>query len=68
MASGSSDLDWVMMGACPLSADRLHLQKEAFEESDLPFRVDLFDRHALSEPFRAVVQWNDEVMQAIGAV
>jgi len=66
-AKDYSDLDLAIVGACALDADRLRLLKEAFEESDLPFRVDLLDWHTLSEKFRAVVQKNDEVIQEIGA-
>jgi len=34
-----SDLDLVVMGDRPLPSLTLHALKEAFEESDLPFRV-----------------------------
>ena len=37
--------------------------KAAFEESDLPFRVDLLDWHAIPEHFRATITRRYEVIQ-----
>ena len=38
-----SDLDLVLMGSSPLPLTTLGLLREAFAESDLPWRVDLVD-------------------------
>ena len=51
-----SDLDLVIVGKAPLSVRSLALLENAFEESDLPFRVDVADWASLSESFRAVVE------------
>lgn len=62
-AKDHSDLDLAVVGAGTLDADTLRLLKEAFEESDLPFRVDVIDWHAISENFRKVVEKKFEVIQ-----
>lgn len=57
-----SDLDLAVVGARKLDADTLRLLKEAFEDSDLPFRVDVLDWHAISESFRKVIERQFEVL------
>ena len=42
---------------------RLRRLKEAFEESDLPFRVDVLDWHAISDRFHKVIEKKYEVLQ-----
>ena len=37
--------------------------KEAFEESRLPFRVDVLDWHTISESFRKVIKAQYKVIQ-----
>jgi len=37
--------------------------KEAFEESDLPFRVDITDYNAISNEFRAIIKAKYEILQ-----
>ena len=51
------------MGARALDPDALRRLKEAFEESDLPFRVDVLDWHAISSAFRGVIEKKYEVVQ-----
>ena len=51
-----SDLDLVIVGEAPAPVRTLALLENAFEESDLPFRVDVADWASLSESFRAVVE------------
>ena len=51
-----SDLDLAIIGGAPLGIERLGLLKEAFEESDLPIRVDVIDWRDTSESFRALVE------------
>jgi predicted nucleotidyltransferase len=53
-----SDLDLAVMGGTPLDFDTLRLLEEAFETSDLPFRVDVLDWHAISDSFRRVIEQN----------
>ncbi|MCL4233120.1 MAG: nucleotidyltransferase domain-containing protein [Deltaproteobacteria bacterium] len=50
-----SDLDLAVVGTGRLDDDVMRLLREAFEESDLPYRVDVVDWHAISESFRAVI-------------
>lgn len=54
-AKDYSDLDLAIVCDDKLDPDTLRLLREAFEESDLPFRVDVVDWHAISPEFRAVV-------------
>jgi len=58
-----SDLDLAVVGAGLLSDDTLRHLKEAFEESDLPFRVDMLDWHAVSPEFKKVIEKQYEVVQ-----
>jgi uncharacterized protein len=50
-----SDLDLLIDAGRPLSRDEAALLREAFEESDLPFRVDLVDWHAIGTRFRQLI-------------
>ena len=50
-----ADLDLVVMGEDPLVSSVIAKLREAFEESDLPFRVDIVEWAVLSEEFRAIV-------------
>lgn len=47
-----SDLDLSIKSEKPLSLDRLARLKMAFEESDLPFRVDIVDWTRTEESFK----------------
>lgn len=51
-----SDLDIALEGAEPLPADVLIDLEEAFEASDLPWKVDVIDLNAVSSEFRAIVE------------
>ena len=51
-AKPHSDLDLVIVGKDEMPIHRMHLLEEAFADSDLPFRVDVLDWHAISEDFR----------------
>ena len=53
-----SDLDLAIIGKAPLDFDTLRLLEEAFETSELPFRVDVLDWHAISDSFRRVIEEN----------
>jgi len=58
-----SDLDLVLMTEKPLELPRLFRLKEAFEDSDLPLRVDVLDWSGISEEFRDVIRSCYEVLQ-----
>jgi len=62
-AKDYSDLDLAIVGARALGADSLRRLKEAFEESDLPVRVDVLDWHGISDRFRNVIEQKYEVLQ-----
>ncbi len=50
-----SDLDLVVIGTQKLANELMSDLKEAFVESDLPFRVDLLDWARTSDEFKAVI-------------
>ena len=53
-----SDLDLAVVGQNRLDWRILSELKEAFQESELPFRVDLLDWNAISDEFRTVIEKN----------
>lgn len=55
-AGRMSDLDLALMTDRPLSLSDLGRLRDAFSESDLPFRVDIVDWSAVGEEFRAVIR------------
>ena len=59
---GYSDLDLAVVCQNDLRAERLRHLKEAFEESDLPFRVDVLDWNRTSESFHKVIEQGYEVI------
>ena len=58
-----SDLDLAVVGRKPFSLRRLRQLKEAFEESDLPIRVDVWDWHTISDGFKKAIAEEYEVIQ-----
>ncbi|MBF8275623.1 MAG: restriction endonuclease subunit [Candidatus Brocadiaceae bacterium] len=62
-AKDYSDLDLAVVGETKLDWKIISNLKEAFEESDLPFRVDVLDWHAISPKFRDVITAGFEVIQ-----
>ncbi|UCC99598.1 MAG: nucleotidyltransferase domain-containing protein [Phycisphaerales bacterium] len=62
-ATKHSDLDLAIVGEGRLERRVKTLLREAFEESDLPFRVDVIDYNAVSQEFRAVIEQKYEVIQ-----
>lgn len=51
-----SDLDLAIDAAGRrLTSDEAAALREAFEESDLPYRVDIVDWHAIDERFRRII-------------
>jgi predicted nucleotidyltransferase len=55
-AKPCSDLDLLVDAGRPLSLDESAALAEAFSESDLPFKVDLADRHRVEEWFLRIVE------------
>ena len=51
-AKAHSYLDLVVVAATVIPLEQMQLLEEAFSESDLPFRVDVLDWHAISAEFR----------------
>ena len=62
-AKDYSDLDLAVVGDGPLDWRVMGRLKEAFEESNLPMRVDVLDWHAISESFRNVIERDYVVVQ-----
>ena len=58
-----SDFDLAIVCQKVLDADRLRHLKEAFEESELPFRVDVLDWNRVPDSFRNVIERRYEVIQ-----
>ncbi len=59
-----ADLDLAVRGAAPLRLECLFRLQDAFEESDLPFRVDVSDWHRLPEGLRHQIARQGEVIQS----
>ena len=55
-----SDLDLAFVGEGKLGFSRCGDLKDAFSESDLPYRVDVLDYHAISPEFRAIIDGGNE--------
>lgn len=51
-----SDLDIALVGPEPIAPAAMDRLREDFQQSDLPFRVDLIDWQAISREFRAVIE------------
>ncbi|MCL4529242.1 MAG: nucleotidyltransferase domain-containing protein [Chloroflexi bacterium] len=59
-----SDLDIVLVGNDRLPVNRIAKIKETFEESILPYRVDILDWNVISPEFRKIIEGNGfEVIQ-----
>ncbi len=55
-AKKTSDLDILVKGGSEIDLRTMALLRDAFEESDLPFNVDLLDFHALTEKMYANIK------------
>jgi predicted nucleotidyltransferase len=60
----TSDLDLVLVAPERLSLRALRTLEEAFEDSDLPMRVDVVEWQRLSSEFRAAIDRASVVVQA----
>ena len=65
-AKDYSDLDLALVGEQKLDRPTLHRLRESLAESDLPFRVDVLDWHAISPEFQQVIEAGYEVIQERG--
>ncbi len=63
LARDTSDLDLCIRDAAPLSFEQMGLLREAFEESNLPYKVDVVDWATISASFRKVVERDKVVVQ-----
>lgn len=63
-AKEHSDVDLAVIGKTKLPRRTKTLLKEAFEESDLPFRVDIVDYNAISDSFRKIIDSQYEIIQS----
>lgn len=62
-----SDLDLTVAGECGPGEAALERLREAFEESDLPIRVDVVDWRAAGPVIRAAVERRSVVLQDSGS-
>lgn len=58
-----SDLDLAVMGETALDFRQLAALKDAFADSNLPFRVDVVDWATTSEAFRRIIEDRYEVVR-----
>ncbi len=59
-----SDLDLAVMGESPLELSCLAALRDAFSESDLPFKVDIVEWSTTNKVFRKIIQDEHEVIVA----
>ena len=57
-----SDLDLVVLGKEKLPQKQYYQLQEAFQESELPMRVDVLDWHRITPAFRKNIKKNYEVL------
>ena len=60
-AKATSDLDLVVIGENPLDFQTLGALRDAFSESNLPYKVDVVDWATISETFREII-WKEKVV------
>ncbi|MDR3338182.1 MAG: nucleotidyltransferase domain-containing protein [Treponema sp.] len=65
-AKDYSDLDLALVGKSKLGLTRTGALRDAFEESGLPFRVDILDWHNISKEFQAIINKEYEVLYSPG--
>jgi predicted nucleotidyltransferase len=58
-----SDLDLVVDVGRPLTLDETGKLREAFSSSDLPYRVDIIDWHAIGDGFRSQITATRRVLR-----
>ena len=60
-----SDLDLVIDAGRQLTLDEAAILAEAFSDSDLPYKVDLVDWHAVDESFRQLIAAERRELSAV---
>lgn len=60
-----SDLDLAVTGATPLSLAQMAALENDFDESELPFKVDVVDWAITSESFRQIIRRTAVVVQKL---
>ena len=65
-AREQSDLDLCIMGDASLPLDELAKLQEAFDDSDLPFHVDIVDWVSTSDSFRRIIRTHWVVVRTPG--
>jgi len=60
-----ADLDIVIKTAGPLTAGVLANLRDAFSESDIPFKVDVVDWSRISKEFRTIIEEKFEVIKSM---
>ncbi len=68
LARDTSDLDLCIRAPVALSFEQMGTLREAFEESDLPYKVDVVDWTTTSESFRKIIERDRVVVQEGGRV
>ena len=58
-----SDLDLAVVGKARLDSRQTYRLREAFEESDIPFRVEVLDWNAISASFKKIINEEFVVIQ-----
>ena len=61
-----SDLDLAIIGTAPLTLSQLALLENDFDESELPFKVDVVDWASTSDSFREIIRKTAIVLKQIG--
>lgn len=57
-----SDFDIAIDTGEKLSFEFLNILKDAFEESDLPYRVDIIDYNNISDKFKKIIDGGNEII------
>ena len=57
-----SDFDIAIDMGEKLSFEFLNILKDAFEESDLPYRVDIIDYNNISDKFKKIIDCGNEII------
>ena len=62
-ARDTSDLDLAVIGNAPLDFRTLAALRDAFSESNIPYKVDVVDWATISETFREIIRKDKVVIQ-----
>ena len=65
--TNTSDLDLAVKGKEKLPMSTISLLKEDFMESDIPYKVDVTDYHAVSDAFKEIINAGFELIYSEGS-